>query len=400
MTPLVPELIGNELNLIIALVLGIGFGFVLEQAGFSSTRKLAGLFYGYDFVVLRVFFTAAVTAMTGLIIFSYFGILNLDLVFINPMFLKSALLGGAIMGAGFIIGGFCPGTSVCAAGIGKIDGIFFIGGILLGAFIYAEAYPLFQGIYEGGYLGDLLVYESLGISKGLFAFLLIVGAIGAFIATSIIENRVNKVRTQAPIWRNNRYSPIIAVSVIIGFILIFMPDKKSQAISIAAGDNFSAETVSAATMTADELAFRIIERDENLRLIDVRSADEYKKSHLPTAVNIPFDELANLEWREALKNKDKDNVFYSSEQDVSQRAAELSKMLGDNPVNYVLKGGMVEFEKSFTDVKKPERFTDRQARATYQFRSDARDKLIAIGEEEGKAPPPRKEIRKVQGGCG
>jgi len=65
MAPFVPDIISDQLNLIVAFLLGIAFGFVLEQAGFSSSRKLAGVFYGYDFTVVRVFFTAAVTAMSG-----------------------------------------------------------------------------------------------------------------------------------------------------------------------------------------------------------------------------------------------------------------------------------------------------------------------------------------------
>ena len=56
MGPLVPDIIGNELNLVAALFIGIAFGFILEQAGFSTSKKLVGLFYGYDFTVLRVFF--------------------------------------------------------------------------------------------------------------------------------------------------------------------------------------------------------------------------------------------------------------------------------------------------------------------------------------------------------
>ena len=110
MAPLVPSMISPEFDFVMAFLLGIGFGFVLEQAGFSSTRKLVGLFYGYDFTVLKVFFTAGVTAMTGVLLFGHFGILNLDAIYVNPTYLWSALVGGLIMGAGFIIGGFCPGT--------------------------------------------------------------------------------------------------------------------------------------------------------------------------------------------------------------------------------------------------------------------------------------------------
>ena len=68
MGPLVPDVITDELNLVVALLVGIGFGFILEQAGFSSSRKLTGFFYGTDFTVLRVFFTAGVTAMIGVLL--------------------------------------------------------------------------------------------------------------------------------------------------------------------------------------------------------------------------------------------------------------------------------------------------------------------------------------------
>jgi hypothetical protein len=190
MAPFVPDIITNEMNLVVALLLGIAFGAVLEQAGFSSSRRLAGVFYGYDFTVLRVFFTATVTAMIGVLLLGHFGLLDLDLIFVNPTWLAPAIVGGAIMGVGFILGGYCPGTGVCAAAIGKIDGIFFVAGGLLGAFAFAEGYPFYERFYESTSLGPIKVYESLGLSQGLFAFLLIVAAVTAFAVTSVIERKV------------------------------------------------------------------------------------------------------------------------------------------------------------------------------------------------------------------
>jgi len=181
MGPLVPqEIIGADWNLLIAFVVGIGFGFALEQAGFSSSRKLAGMFYGYDTVVLKVFFTAAITAMLGLLFFSLFGWIDLSLVYVNPTFIWSAITGGVIMGLGFIMGGFCPGTSVCAAAIGKIDAMVFIGGIVLGIFVFAEAFPLIKGFYMAGALGPLKLPEVLGFSSGVFTLLVIVAALIMF----------------------------------------------------------------------------------------------------------------------------------------------------------------------------------------------------------------------------
>ena len=107
MGPLIPqEIISEGWNFVIAFIIGIGFGAVLEQAGFTSSRKLAGVFYGYDTVVLKVFFTAAITGMLGLLYFSLFGWIDLNLVYVNPMFIGSAIVGGIIMGVGFITGGF------------------------------------------------------------------------------------------------------------------------------------------------------------------------------------------------------------------------------------------------------------------------------------------------------
>jgi len=113
------------LDLLIAFLIGTGFGFSLEQAGFSSSRKLAGMFYGYDTTVIKVFFTAAIIALIGSQLLSFFGLLDLTKVFVNEYYVAASIIGGVIMGAGFIMGGYCPGTGLSAMSIGKIDAIVF-----------------------------------------------------------------------------------------------------------------------------------------------------------------------------------------------------------------------------------------------------------------------------------
>jgi uncharacterized membrane protein YedE/YeeE len=186
-------ILNHQGGLLMAFIIGILFGFVLEQAGFSSSRKLAGVFYGYDFVVLRVFFTAAVTAMIGLFLFGYFGIIDLNLIWVNQLFTAPAIVGGIIMGLGFIIGGFCPGTSVCAVAIGKIDAMVFVGGAILGVFFFAEAYPLFENFVNANPKGSLKLSDVLGISDGFLIFAVTVIAIVAFIVTDKIQGKVKKV---------------------------------------------------------------------------------------------------------------------------------------------------------------------------------------------------------------
>ncbi len=192
--PLIPMgVIPETWNNVIALLLGVGFGFSLEASGFSSSRKIMGTFFGYDFVVLRVFFTAAITAMTGIFYFDYMGWMDASMLYINPYYVMSAIIGGIIMGFGFALGGFCPGTSFTGVAIGKIDAMFFSGGLFIGVFIFSELYPLFQGLYNSHNLGGAKIYELLGMRDTVFAFLLIVVAVGMFYGAAFVEKKVTKV---------------------------------------------------------------------------------------------------------------------------------------------------------------------------------------------------------------
>ncbi len=217
-----PMLLPDRLDLLAAVVLGIAFGFVLEQAGFSSSRRLAGVFYGYDFTVIRVYFTAVVTAMSGVLLLSHFGLLDLDMIVVNPTWLAPAIAGGVIMGAGFILGGYCPGTSVCAAAIGKVDAMVFIGGGLLGVLAFGEGFPLYARFYESTSLGPIAVFDSLGLARGLFACLLIGAAVAAFAITTLIEKHV--AGTAAPSHGFSTRKHVVAgmAMLALGLVLLVM----------------------------------------------------------------------------------------------------------------------------------------------------------------------------------
>ena len=95
-------------------------------------------------------------------------------------YIRSAIIGGVVMGAGFIIGGFCPGTSVCAAAIGKVDAMFFVAGGLIGILFFGQTYAWWEEIYNADYLGSVKLSDSLGIKDGLLGFIVIVMAIAMF----------------------------------------------------------------------------------------------------------------------------------------------------------------------------------------------------------------------------
>jgi uncharacterized membrane protein YedE/YeeE len=195
MGPLFPlGTIGEEFNMLIGFFIGIGFGFLLEAAGFTNTRKLAGVFYGYDFVVLKVFFSAAISAAIGLFLMNHYGLIEMDAIFYPKTFWIPTLIGGLIMAFGFLIGGFCPGTSVCAAVTGKIDAMVFVLGAFIGIFGYSMTYEsLWEDLRNSGKMGKVNIAEWMGISDGLFILLMtIVAAIIFFAATRIQEKVTSK----------------------------------------------------------------------------------------------------------------------------------------------------------------------------------------------------------------
>jgi len=197
MGPLIPNgIITGNWDFVVAILLGIAFGFILEASGFSSSRNITGVFYGYNFVVLRVFFTAVIVAMVGILYFDYFGWLDLTKIFILPTYLTPMIVGGVIMGVGFILGGFCPGTSFAAIAIGKLDALFFTIGLYLGIYLFSISFPLFANFYDSGNMGNVTFTDVTGISASWFAFAFTAIALAAFWGTAVIEKRIRKNITE------------------------------------------------------------------------------------------------------------------------------------------------------------------------------------------------------------
>ena len=191
MTPLFKYgLFGEEFSLLIAFVLGIGFGFCLERAGFGSARKLAAQFYLYDMSVFKVMFTAIVTAMLGVTYLGWIGWLDLGLVYLVPTHLGPQLVGGLVLGVGFVVGGYCPGTSVASLATGRIDAMVYALGIFAGTFVYAEVYPAIKGFVNADAMGQVTLPEVLGLPYGLVVFAVVVIAVAGFWGATKVERWV------------------------------------------------------------------------------------------------------------------------------------------------------------------------------------------------------------------
>ena len=141
-------LFGDSLSLVIAFLIGIGFGFFLERAGFGSARKLTAQFYLTDMAVFKVMFTAIVTAMLGVFYLGWIGFLDVSLVYITPTYLLPQIAGGLILGIGFAVGGYCPGTACVAVSTARIDAIVYLAGVIAGIFVFGEAFPDPEGILQ------------------------------------------------------------------------------------------------------------------------------------------------------------------------------------------------------------------------------------------------------------
>ncbi|MGB9771040.1 MAG: YeeE/YedE thiosulfate transporter family protein [Candidatus Kapaibacteriota bacterium] len=180
---------GEEFSLIVAFLIGIGFGFFLERAGFGSARKLASQFYLYDMTVFKVMFTAIVTAMLGVYFLGVFGFLDINLIYFTPTYVVPQIVGGFLLGFGFIIGGYCPGTSVVSTSIGHLDGLFFLIGVFIGVFIYGEVYPLIANFATSTAMGKATIYDFLHIPYGVVVFAVVLIAVGGFAGASYLEKK-------------------------------------------------------------------------------------------------------------------------------------------------------------------------------------------------------------------
>jgi rhodanese-related sulfurtransferase len=396
MGPLVPDIIGNELNFVVALFIGIAFGFILEQAGFSTSKKLVGLFYGYDFTVLRVFFTAGVTAMLGVVALGHFGLLDISIIYINPTFLWSALIGGIIMGLGFVVGGFCPGTSFCAAAIGKIDAMVFIVGSFLGILIFAEGYPLFENLYKAEYWGYARIFDTVGMSQGLFAFLLVMVALSAFWITTLIENKING-KPNLEFSPMKLYVALSGIAAILAFSAFFMPDLKEEYLKEVENVSF-VNSYNLKETTPDELAFRIIDEENNLQIIDVRSLEEYKKFSLPKSQSISIKDLFGKDAKKILTLNRKMNVFLANDELTERKAAVIADKLGYEGIS-VLKGGLDTFKKEILNFKKPDEIKSRWEEDGIRFRLKASKLLPQLIEQNKHKIIPKKKSKRILGGC-
>jgi hypothetical protein len=181
--------IDQATNLWLAIPIGIVFGYALFHAGFTDSRRIAWAFYFKDVGVPVVMFSAIVTGMLGLWGMSLAGIIDISEVYMLPTFLLPMAVGGLLFGVGMATGGYCPGTAVAAVATGKIDGMVFIVGFLIGSLIFGDMFPVWGDFYNSNYLGAFRLDQWLEISLGSMVLIITLVAVGGTLAMRWVQHR-------------------------------------------------------------------------------------------------------------------------------------------------------------------------------------------------------------------
>jgi thiosulfate/3-mercaptopyruvate sulfurtransferase len=280
-----------------SLLIGIAFGFFLERAGFGSSRKLTGVFYFKDMAVIKVMFTAVITAALGLACCVVLGWVSVENIYLMPTVYGAYVVGGLIFGVGFVMGGWCPGTATTGVASGKIDALIFLLGAVAGSALFNEMFGLIKPLYESGQRGVLFIYETLGMGKGTFTILLSVAAVVMFWGCEWIEKR----RTGQSLGANTSVLKTLTVVMLtLAIVLVAvgsgLPAGGQDIASMDAVISSESQLLEAIDLAQDhiepeDLADRMISRESGLVVVDIRPADEYLDYHLPSALNIPMKDL-------------------------------------------------------------------------------------------------------------
>ncbi|WP_242343432.1 YeeE/YedE thiosulfate transporter family protein [Anaeromyxobacter terrae] len=301
--PVLPPL---ELGLVAAVLIGFGFGFVLERAGFGRANKLAAQFYGHDMTVFKVMFSAIVTAMLGVVLASALGLADFRALAdhaTSGTYLVPMIAGGFLLGAGFIVSGYCPGTSFVAMASGKLDGLMTVLGVIVGQVLWAELEwrPGFARFHGAGDLGNFYLWElfRLPARSGPYvvALAVTVMAVGCFVGAEKLERvlagRSDPSAMPTPAGRPGRFVFAgLAAAAALGLVGLATPTGARESGRVATG------------LAPLALARRVFDEPWKLRIVDLRSLEACSAKRIPGAECVPQDRLGSLGLADASPGRD------------------------------------------------------------------------------------------------
>lgn len=359
MAPFHPATAGLAVEIVTFLGIGLAFGAVLEMSGFGDSRKLAAQFYLREMTVLKVMFTAIITAAVLIHLASSLELLDLRRVWINPTYLWPGIAGGLIMGVGFIVGGFCPGTSLVAAATLKLDGIAFVLGGLCGVAAFGETVHFFDSWWQSSDFGRFTLADWLRLPTGVTVILLVLMALGMFVAAEAAERvyggRAALGEGSAPPVSPRRRRLLRPASLGAGLLLLLaavtsllgQPSARDRWRWIAARGEQELRERKIFVEPAEVVALR---QDLTLavRIYEVRSESDFNQFHLAGSRRIDPPAVEDPAFlREFLAASDQEIRFLASNDEAA--AVEAWKALqAQGAVNvYVIEGGINRWLDAF-----------------------------------------------------
>jgi rhodanese-related sulfurtransferase len=216
--------------------------------------------------------------------------------------------------------------------------------------------------------------------------------------TTVIENRINKKETKwfKPTIIKN--SILVATPVLIVLMVIITPNK-TEIMNARIDEKIAAGECNPKMMDADKLAYELMNQYYKYNVIDVRSPEEFNKFHIPTAINIPLENMSNKENLGIIIQNLKTNVFYGADIMQSQRACMVCKYFGKSD-NFALNLTADEFNQQYfllTEINQDDTKSDFNL---FNFRKNAGEKLKEIEESVTNLDKPvKKKPARVKGGC-
>jgi hypothetical protein len=324
--------------------IGFGFGAALEMGGFGNTRKLAGQFYFTDMTVLRVMFTAIAVAAILVAMATSFGLLDMSRVFVNPTYLWPGIVGGLIMGVGFVVGGFCPGTSIVAAATLKVDGILFLLGGLVGVWLFGETVGSFQDFWLSSYMGRFTLPELLGLPVGFTVFLVVVMALLMFWLGGLAQQAWGERKPWAEVRMVPSPGRIAFATTMVAASMVLMAN--GQPTPEAKFERMPADLRRAAqdrTIFVDPAEVVALRKDVNLQVVvvDLRDERDFNLFHVGGARRIPVDELDSPARLKTLLDQPPSTVTFLVGNGEAAALSAWKKLVAQGVPNvYVVEGGM------------------------------------------------------------
>jgi hypothetical protein len=165
-------------TLIYGLITGILFGFLLQKARVIRYDKQLAALRLMDMTIVKFMLSTVLVGMVGVYVLVDLRLAQLS---VKPTVLGGNIFGGLIFGLGWGLLGYCPGTAAGALGEGRWDGLWGIGGMLAGAALFAEAYPVLQRtILTWGAFDKITLPQILGVNHWIIIGLFVIGGLGLF----------------------------------------------------------------------------------------------------------------------------------------------------------------------------------------------------------------------------